>query len=140
MRSKDSTRYYAQIDSAITLIQNHRSTMTASTIFKVLSEELNRLSGLNYAKKVLIINSDLMENSFINFYDDSTIQKIVESPEKVSELMLSKYPISDLTGIDVLIVYIPKDKEDNTRFEVLSGFYRNLLESLGAKVHIVGNL
>ena len=66
-RRNELNKFYYSIDSTFQILKQGRSRRNGSVIFKILSEELNRLNESDADSKVLIINSDLMENSFIDF-------------------------------------------------------------------------
>jgi hypothetical protein len=132
--------YFVKIDSVLKYFDVEKKTRTESVIFKVLVDELLKLSQSKSDKRVLMVNTDFMEKSFINFYDPKILQDIKHDPEKIAGILLGKYPLPNLTGIEIYFVYLPKDKWDSKRFEVLSGFYKKLFESFGAKVYIVGTI
>lgn len=132
--------YFEKIDSMFKYFDGDKKTRTESVIFKVLANELQKLSESKSEMRTLVVNTDFMEKSFINFYDPEILKDIKRDPEKITGTLLSKYPLSNLTGIEIYFVYLPKDKWDSKRFEILSGFYKKLFESFGAQVHIVGGL
>lgn len=139
-RTDEVDAYFIKTDSMLKYFDGQKKTRTESVIFKVLSDELQKLSQSKTDKRVLIVNTDFMEKSFINFYDPEIMKDIKRDPEKITGALLSKYPLSNLTGINIYFVYLPKDKWDSKRFEILSGFYKKLFESFGAQVQIVGGL
>lgn len=139
-RGFDTTEYFIQIDSVISSLSKLKSDRNTSVIFKVISEELNQLAESSADKRIIIINSDLMEKSFIDFYDKEIFQAFQNNPNSIEEELLNKYPLGDLSGIEVFLVYLPRDKRESDRFETVSGFYKNLLGTKGAKVKVIGSL
>lgn len=101
-----------------------RAKRNGSVIFKILSEELNRLNKSDADSKVLIINSDLMENSFIDFTNSVNANRIKKTPNEIEEQLIEKYPLGDLKDINIYIIYKPLNKWDSERFEIVSGFYK----------------
>lgn len=134
------TKYFTDIDSVLTGLQSERRERTGSVIYKILAGELNRLSASSADRKLLIINSDLMEKSFINFYSTTIFNQTKNEPAKIMDTLIKRYPLKSLQGIEIYIVYKPTDKSDSERFEIISGFYENFLESLGAKVFVGSDL
>ncbi len=132
--------FFSQIDTSLRIMQSDKKERSGSVIFKVMSEELNKLSESNGNRKTAVINTDFMEMSFINFYHPDTMSIIQNHPEIIKKKLLKKYPLKQLNGIAILFVYLPKDKTDSDRYEVLSQFYRKLFESFGATVRIIGSI
>lgn len=132
--------YFLKINYIIASVLQEKRGRDESVIYKRIAEELNILADKNVGKKTLIINSDLMEKSFINFYKPSVLSEIVSKPDVVAKKIIDKYPLSRLDGIEIYILYQPVSIEDNARFEIVSTFYKNLFESHGAVVHIQSNI
>lgn len=139
-RTETVDTYFAKVDSMLNYFNGEKKTRTESVIFKILVDELLKLNQSKSDKRVLLVNTDFMEKSFINFYDPKILKDIKHEPEKIAGILLGKYPLANLTGIEIYFLYLPKDKWDSKRFEVLSGFYKKLFESFGAKVYIVGTI
>ena len=139
-RRSELKKFYSSIDSSLQLLKQGRARRSGSVIFKILSEELNHLNKSKADKKILIINSDLIENSFIDFTNPSNIERIRNNPNEIEKLLTDKYPVSDLKGITIYILYKPVNKWDSERFEIVSDFYKKLFESKGAIVNVSGNI
>jgi predicted transcriptional regulator len=139
-RKKEIQKYFTGIASTLQEFTKEKRERDGSVIYKILSEELNKLSESRAELKKLIINCDLNEKSFINFYDTAVLNSIRNKPEEMRKLLIEKYPLKNLTGIEVFIVYKPQDIYDNERFEIVSNFYKEMLESYGAHVTISGSL
>lgn len=139
-RIHEIENFYKGIDSVINVFANGKKERPASVIFKVISEELNKLSISPAENKQSIICSDLLEKSFIDFYDPNILQTIVSNPEEVKKQFLEKYPLNRLDGIKIQILYAPQSSEDNLRFDKVSIFYKSLLEEYGAMVFITGKI
>jgi hypothetical protein len=132
--------YFSKIDTCLKLMMGEKHERSASVIFKVLTEELNRLSESSTDLKTALINTDFMEKSFINFYDTATMNAIRTHPDTIKQKLLKRYPLKRLKGVEIYFTYLPKDIQDSERYEVLSQFYKKMFESFGAKVHIVGTI
>jgi hypothetical protein len=112
-----------------------------SNVYRALSRELNGLSESWSPKRYLIAYTDLMEYSDLaDFYDPETFEILRTDPKKMAESLEKQFPLKDLKGIEVHIVFEATDYEQGRRFDVVSGFYKSMLEAKGAKVHIGGNL
>ena len=139
-RRSELKKFYTSIDSSSQLLNQGRATRNGPVISKILSEELNHLNKSKADKKILIINSDLMENSFIDFTTSSNIERIRNNPNEIEKLLIEKYPVANLKGISIYIIYKPVNKWDSERFEIVSNFYKKLFESKGAIVNVGGSL
>lgn len=139
-RKHEIKKYNSNIDSVLLELGKSKKERAGSVIFKILSEELNILSKSKADKRILVINTDLMEKSFIDFYDQDIFNEIVNQPKHIQNLLIEKYPLNKLSGIEIYILYKPIDKIDSERFEIVSDFYKIFLESYGAHVSIGSNL
>ena len=101
-----------------------------SECWLTITKGLSELTQKKADSKYLIIASDLMEKSdILNTYIEcgrSSVQTIAQKLQKV-------YPVpTDLHGITVYIVYQPKDRNDDSRFNKMFEVYKSLLGSNGA--------
>lgn len=140
-RKKEIEEYFAKIEKIFAEIDSGKSEKEGSVIFKVIADELNRLSQSTAATKILIAVTDGMENSALaNFYDPATFLQLQNNSKLLREKFLKKYPLQDLTGIEIYIIYKPINREDSEKFEIVSGFFKSLFESFGAHVTVSGSL
>ncbi len=112
-----------------------------SSIYMPVAMELNRLSKSKASKRILIVYSDLMENSpEFSFYNAKTLV-LLNSNYEVSRTKLNDLlPLQNLKGIDVYLLCQPSDVVGDSNFKTVSGFYKKVLEGKGATVTISANL
>ncbi len=140
-RKKVVQNFYSAIDNAFEKINQTQKGCVRSDIYIPIAQELKRLSQSTAERRQLIIYSDLMEYSFLeDFYQKSTIAQLQNNPEAIQQLLEKAAPLADLRGIDVKIVYQPRSNGESRQFEIVSEFYKKLLESKGATVSISANL
>jgi hypothetical protein len=114
---------------------------THSSLYLPLAMELNRLSQSKADRKVFIVYSDLMENTpAVSFYDSKTFMELQSNSEALTKLFEKEQLLNSLTGIEVHLLFQPKDTLQDEQFKVVSEFYQKLLESKGAQVTIGANL
>ncbi len=114
-----------------TLENTKRGLSPQSEIFRLVAEELNKLSMVNGTRNILVF-SDLEEHSFFSVYKNQDVQKLLLQPELVVQQFANEVSLSDdLSGITVHIIYIPSLEEEKV-FTAMIGVYRILLESRGA--------
>lgn len=127
-----------------TAIQNTRDTAfkitNHSIIYKPVAESLEKLKQVSSAKKVLIIASNLYENSSLSFYSTHTLACMKKDPKKIYQLLEEEAPLPDLTGIQIIFLNKPKSYKDNNNYSIVSGFYKKWFESKNAQVSIQSQL
>jgi hypothetical protein len=112
-----------------------------SSIYLPIASELNRLSKVKTGNKLLIIYSDLMENTEnLSFYRKSDFSLLKENPKQVQEQLEKLATLNSLSGIEAWFIYQPSETKSDQDFQIVSGFYKKLLEDKGAKVTISANL
>jgi hypothetical protein len=112
-----------------------------SSIYIPIANNLYILSQSKSTKRVLIVFSDLMENTAnLSFYRQKDFSLLKSKPEQIQKQFESQATVSSLTGIEIYFVYQPSDPISDERFQAVSKFYKKLLEDKGAKVTISANL
>ncbi len=116
---------------------SHDTILAHSECLKTIAMELHTLTELRYKRKFLLVYSDLSENSRIfNCYKMGN-----DNPEllfkKVAKVFSGTQLLpKSLTGITIYFIYQPKDRQEDTRYQIMSDVYRRLLEERGATVII----
>lgn len=140
-RKDQAQNFFSEVDSAFQKTNSIPSGKIRSSIYLPLARELKHLSESTAKRRVLIIYSDLMEYSFLaDFYKKTMLEKIQTNPVEIQQMLGKASPLVDLKGIEVIIIYQPRDNGESKQFDIVSGFYKKLLESKGAKVTIGANL
>jgi hypothetical protein len=112
-----------------------------SSIYIPIAKELNLLSQSKSEKRIFIVYSDLMENTEeLSFYRKNDFALLETEPKLLQEKFEKLSEINSLSGIQVWFIYQPSDPISDKQFNIISEFYRKLLESKGAKVNISANL
>jgi hypothetical protein len=110
-------------------------------MYTPIARELELLSKSKSQRRILIVYSDLMENTeSLSFYRKQDFEKLKTKPEQVQKYFEALAPINTLTGIEIYFIYQPTDTKSDERFRIISGFYKKFLESKGAEVNISANL
>ena len=133
--------FLKDIDSLLFTVKNAGNGKKASSLFIPISKELHRLANSKANKKVLLCFTDLFENSSSMFsvYPSNNLAIDMENLDKLTELLSKKAPIPDnLRNIEIYLIYNP-DLNTDRSFLMLSQWYKALLESKGAIVHISAN-
>lgn len=111
-----------------------------SSVYFPIAKELNRLSQSSSTNKVLLIYSDLMENTReMSFYDERKFNLLKANPDPVKKYFDAQVELRSLAGIKVYIIFQPSGVKEDEQFRVVSGFYKKLLEDKGATVEITAS-
>lgn len=140
-RKKVIVQFFSSIRNTIAEFNTKVKSDTSvahSECFKSISNELQNMVKHKNDKRILLVYSDLQENSvFFNCYNKSNQRLMQTSPEKVAGVFEKAMLIpEDLKGISVCFVYNPISREDDIRFMSMLKVYKKLLLSRGAKVSV----
>lgn len=113
-----------------------------SSLYVPIAKSLNRLATESNAdRKILLVYSDLRENSAVmNFYKPQTLLLLQNDSAKAESLLFAEQPLGDLSGIEMHLLYEPRDANDDAAYRIISGFYASLFERKGVKVFVSANL
>ena len=112
-----------------------------SSVYLPIVRQLNQLNQSKSQRRVLIVYSDLMENTnSISFYNKKTMAVLKTNPEFMRKQFEVLQSIAELKGIEVYIIFQPSSTKSDSDFKTVSEFYQMLLEDKGAKVIISANL
>ena len=114
----------------------YKKELAHSIIYRTIVSCINRLSSMKSAEKQLVVYSNLMENSDMNFYDSTTFKQVLSNPKKVKQKIQSGIVIQNGKGIEVLFLYNPISFADNTTYRITSSFFKNILEESGVIIQI----
>ena len=140
-RNQNIQKFEGQVEQITTNAQQDTVGRWHSSIYLPIAREINRLSQSTANRRVLVVYSDLMENEpDFSFYSSSTFSLLQSNPEVVTKFFEQEQSLGQLNGIEVYFIYQPDSTLSDQQFNVVSGFYKNLLEAKGAKVTIEANL
>lgn len=111
-----------------------------SSIYLPIAKELITLSNSGSDSKVLVVYSDLMENTEqLSFYEEQIKTMLQSDPKKVKGTFESIQPLPNLMGVQVYFVYQPNSQNADVLYKRISTVYRDLLTEKGAQVYIQPN-
>lgn len=103
-----------------------------SIIYPVVCQELVRLSTSTALEKMMLVNSDLKENSeILNVYSPHGYNLVMNDRDSVKRLFTGHKPLPRLDGVKVYFTYVPVDFEENELYVELVSIYRELIEEAG---------
>lgn len=140
-RDKGIKRFISSISEIIGSNVTNAKGKDNSSVYFPIAKALNRLSQSSSTVKILLIYSDLMENSEgMSFYDERKLNLVKTNPDEVKRYFNSQGDLKNLDGIKIYILFQPKGIKDDEQFKVVSGFYKKLLEGKGAQVEITASI
>lgn len=131
VREKEIKSFKNNIRSSLEESQTTYPNLTSSSVFIPITNELLRVKKLSASEKFIIVYSDLSENSNSTFRSYNEYKKgkdaVIEKLSKLKEL-------PDLSGITLVIQFIPKTEQQNELYRVMLESYKSLLEGKGVTV------
>jgi hypothetical protein len=139
-RNAQIKAFTSKIGTALKNLENAEYDRPSSNIFLTLSEIINKVAKRNATRQVVIVQSDVLDNSYMfSAYNKAHLKKVENSPEFISKILEQYAPIQSIPRMKIIIVYQPSIKTDYI-FRLISKQYKAYLESKGATVEIVANL
>jgi len=140
-RDEEIIVFKMELDEALSLISQEMDGREFSSVYVPFAREVNRMAQTTTDVKLIVLMSDLTENSeFLSFFAKNYQDDLQESPEVIEEYFQKELPLADnLSGLTIYIVHEP-DERDNSVFKKLSRVYRSMLTKRGAIVIIQANL
>ena len=140
-RNKEISNFKDQVLESITNTEKDSTGRVNSSIYLPLANSLNELSNSKMQRRILLVYSDLMENTLeMSFYKKENFALLTTNPQKVQNYFEKLAKLNSLTGIEVYFIYQPKDNLSDQKYKIVSDFYRKMLEDKGAKVIISANI
>lgn len=136
-RNMKTQKFYEGIASHLEHENDISKTYHNSSIIGPLVAHLNKLKQSSSTDKVVLLYSDILEASdLLNVYKTSGYLELLHHPDKVVERFGQNVVIGDLTGVELYIIYYPRNLKDNRLFEQMLLVYRNLFEGSGLSIHV----
>lgn len=140
-RANEIKKFNSALTSALENLKNLEYGRKTSSIFIPVAETINKLASTGADKQVLLLNTDLFENTFImSKYDKKQMTEIENNPQILSTILDKETPINQkLDKMTIYIIHQPTSDTDED-FYIISRLYSKWLESKGAKVIITANI
>lgn len=133
-RKKRVLQFYRQTEQAVTAFYANYDTtqsMGYSECWATVCKSLAALSADTSDKRFLLVYSDLLENGDYNAYRNIEKMAVAQIAEQLTKT--AAVP-GHVAGIQILVIYAPKDRAADKRFRRMYGAVRLLLEKSGVAV------
>lgn len=135
--------FYDTIRKTLTDVNsnNDSSFLDHSECFSTIAGELTILSQSNSQYKILLVFSNLFENSeILSVYNNDTKKMLMKTPNKIKEQFeKSKLLPEKLSNVRIVFLFNPATREEDMEYMKMIEVYRMLLEPRGAKVTVQAN-
>lgn len=112
-----------------------------SSIYMPLVRYANMLAQSKASHKHLFVYSDLLENiDTFSIYRTQDSFDIIRTPDAILDRLESQAVPSDLTGVSIYFLYIPKDRKDEQRHLQMAALLQKIFKKCHATVCIGTNL
>jgi hypothetical protein len=135
LRAAQAIRFKKELRTALSCTGNE-SSLDHSIIYRTIAKQVNSLSSSTATARVLLVYSDLMENSDLSFYDRETLVLLRTHPERIKQQFEKSAMLRHLSGMEIWFLYEPASYMENSTYMSIANIYKQLLESKGATVHI----
>lgn len=134
-------KFVTKIESAVTKLENSEYDRASSNIFIAIANTINKVIKNDADKQLVIIQSDMLDNSYLfSAYDSGQMARLKKSPKFLIDILGKETPITEnLDKMKIIIVHQPNAQTDYS-FRLIANIYKKYLQDKGASVQIVGNL
>ncbi|MBX7204118.1 MAG: hypothetical protein K1X81_01725 [Bacteroidia bacterium] len=134
-QKRDAQAQHMLIDLALAMKLGDTIT-DHSIVYRTMARGLNRLSKSTSPKKLMLVYSDLMKHSSLNFYDTATRNLLDTHPAQVATIFEQSLPLEKLNDIEIRFIYSPASYKANASYMQVAKFFEYLFESKGAHVEL----
>jgi len=127
--------FTAQLQRALTAMKP-KGTCAHSIVFRTIAAQANRLTQSQVSHKLLLVYSDLNENSDVTFYNKHVLDTLRTRPKIIEERLNRSAPLTALNGVGVWFLYTPSTYTANNTYMTIANFYKHIFEQHGATIHI----
>ena len=138
-RKRDTKKFLAEVSISLEQLKLREKGRDHSECYQSVARCLNEIAGEDCMQKIVIVSSDLFENSDVfSVYRNADLKKLFEKPGEVEKIFLKQVPLSDLGGVCVEFNYKAKDYKDSRRYGLIVSLYQKMIEDRHGKIIISG--
>lgn len=130
-----------QLDTTLLKMYAEQNSKEQSNIFEPILTAANELSTSNTSRKVIIVSSDLQENTpLFSYFKKADSILLKTNPDEVERILLNGTPVKDLKGVTIYLIHTPRSLHDDDLFNQFAKLYKRFYEKHHAVVIIQNNL
>lgn len=143
-REKQVLAFYRKVRQAVDTFTVHNkedSTLPQSECFRSIASELTKMKERKTDKSVLLVYSDLAENSdLLRVYDSASLKLLLSNPDSVQRRFeATKLLPNDLTGYTIVFIFQSPTKGADIVCNSMGEIYIKMLRERGAKVIVTAD-
>jgi hypothetical protein len=143
-REKQVLSFYKKVRRLVDTFTVHNiedSTLPQSECFRSIVGELSRMKEQNSDKSVMVVYSDLGENSdLFRVYDSASFKLLLSSPDSIQRRFeATKLMPDNLSDFTVLFIFQPPDKEADNICNKMALIYKKMITARGGKVLLIAD-
>lgn len=116
-------------------INNHTS-LKHSIIYEPIVKVSNKLSKIYGQFNYLLVYSNLMENSVVNFHNAKEFEVLKTQPIKIKQILIKEAKLKDLEGLKIYLLFKANSYEESNCYKIASHFFTSLLTEKSASVQL----
>jgi hypothetical protein len=141
-REKQVLAFYGKVRKAVDTFTVHNiedSTLPQSECFRSIAQELTRMKEQHRDKSVMVVYSDLGENSdLFRVYDSASFKLLLTNPDSIQRRFEAANLMPDnLSDFTVLFIFQPPDKEADNICNKMAMIYKKMITARGGKVMLI---
>lgn len=141
IRKRSVQKLTKQLDTVLLKMYAEQDSKEQSNIFEPILTAANELSTSNTSKKIIIVSSDLQENTpAFSYLKKSDSMLLKTNPNEVERILLNGIPVKDLKGVTIYLIHTPRSLHDDDLFNQFAKLYKRFYEKHHAVVIIQNNL
>lgn len=125
---QELTRCLASFDS----VRN----LPRSIIFRAVAQQASELAHTSAPHRLLLLYSNLEENSNVNFYEPGTLSLLQHDPAIIRKRLTEGVTLPNLAGVQLWLLYAPTTYKQNNIYMPIAHLYKQVYKEHRAEVHV----
>lgn len=138
LRKKGINDFEAKITLTLAQVSLQPVGKSRSQIYAPIIQSLHEISKEDVDEKIVLVTSDLAENSIFSMYKPADMRLLLDSPDAVATRLGTYGTLGDMTGVTVQFSFTAPDYESSQRHSLMASWYKRQIEAKGGKVFISG--
>lgn len=128
-------RFAEQLQAQLATFDSTRN-FPHSIIFRSIARQAALLATVNAPRRYVLVYSNLLENSEVNFYNPQTLALLESEPALIEKQLVADAPLTPLNGVDISFLYAPASYHQNNIYMPIVRFYEHVYKAHRAQVHV----
>lgn len=140
-RQEELNGFFKGVQKEMNMFYPRDTVLMRSAILDELIRELNAVASSGAKYRYVVLYSDCCINTIdFSCYDKRDLYDLMNEPDTVEHRLLRHVTPQNYSGVQVHIIFQPRNDGENVRFVIMSNFIKRMLEHYNATVTIQANL